>query len=57
VLLSDLLQERVSYFTVYMLLLQNATIAKHNMRINILESGGLANSKKLMVDKATLTGI
>jgi hypothetical protein len=40
-----------------MLLLQNTTIIKHNMRINILESGGLAKSNKLVVDKAILNSI
>jgi hypothetical protein len=48
---------RVSYFTVYMVLLQNVTITKHNMRINILEPGVLAKSKKLVVDKAILNSI
>ncbi len=32
VLLGALFQERVSNFTIYMLLLQNTTIIKHNMR-------------------------
>jgi hypothetical protein len=54
VLLGALFQERVSNFTVYMLLLQNTTIIKHRMRINILESGGLTESDKLVVYKATL---
>jgi hypothetical protein len=45
VLLRGLFQECVSNFTIYMLLLQNKTIIKHNMRIDILESGVLAKSK------------
>ena len=57
VLLGTLFQERVSNFTVYMLLLQNTTIIKHNMRINILESGGLTESDKLVVYKAILNSI
>jgi hypothetical protein len=57
VLLSTLFQERISYFTVYMLLLQNTTITKHNMRINILKPSGLAKSQKLEVDKAILNSI
>jgi hypothetical protein len=35
VLLSVLLQECVSYFTVYMLLTQDTTITEQNMRIDI----------------------
>ena len=57
VLLGALFQERVSNFTVYMLLLQNTTIIKHNMRINILESGGLAKSEKLVLNKAILNSL
>ena len=66
VLLGALSQERVSNFTVCMLL-QNATIIKHNMRIYtiikhnmriyILESGGLAKCNNLIVDKAVLNSI
>jgi hypothetical protein len=57
VLLGALFQERVSNFTGYMLLLQNTTIIKHNMRINILESGGLTEADKLVVYKAILNSI
>ena len=57
VLLGALFQERVSNFTVYMLLLQNATIIKHNMRTNKLQSGGLAKSNKLVVYEAILNSI
>jgi hypothetical protein len=35
-LLSALFQERVSYFTVSMLLLQDATISEQDMRIGVL---------------------
>jgi hypothetical protein len=38
-------QERVSYFTVYMLLLQDATISKQDVRIGVLESSSLAKPK------------
>ncbi len=54
VLLGVLFQECVSYFTVYMLLLQYATITEQNMRINILESSGLGKPEELIVDKAIL---
>ena len=54
VLLGAPFQERVSNFTVYMLLLQNATIIEHNMRINKLQSGGLAKSKQLKMNKSIL---
>jgi hypothetical protein len=37
VLLGALFQERFSYFTVYMLLLQDATISEQDMRIGVLE--------------------
>ncbi len=57
VLLSTFFQKLVSYFPVYMLLLQNTTITKHNMRINILKPGGLAKSKNLEMDKAILNSI
>jgi hypothetical protein len=57
VLLSTLFQERVSYFTVYMLLLQNTTITKHNMRINVLKPSGWTKSKKLEVDEGILNSI
>ncbi len=57
VLLVALFQERVSNFTVYMLLLQNTTIIQHNMRIKKLESGGLAKSENLVVQKAILNSI
>jgi hypothetical protein len=54
VLLSALFQERISYFTVYMLLLQDTTIAKQNMRIKILESSGLSKPDELIMYKAVL---
>ena len=57
VLLSALFQERVSYFTVNMLLLQDATITEQDMRIDILESSGLAKPEKLIVDKAVLNSV
>jgi hypothetical protein len=56
-LLSALFQERVSYFTVYMLLLQNATISGQDMRVGVLESSSLAKSNQLLVDKAVLNSI
>jgi len=57
VLLSALFQERVSYFAVYMLLLQDATITEQNMRVNILESSGLAKSEELIMYKAILNSV
>jgi hypothetical protein len=54
VLLSTLFQERVSYFTIYMMLLQKTT---SNMRINILKTSDLAKSKKLEVGKVILNNI
>ncbi len=54
---SALFQERVSYFAVYVLLLQNATITKQNMRINILESSGLAKADELIMYKAVLNSV
>jgi hypothetical protein len=56
-LLGALFQERVSNFTVYMLLLQNATITEKNMSINILESSGLAKPQELIVNKAILNSV
>jgi hypothetical protein len=35
-MLSAFFQERISYFTLYMLLLQNSTVIKDNVRINVL---------------------
>jgi len=57
VLLIALFQERVGYFTVYMLLLQDTTITKQNMRIDVLESSGLAKPEELIVDKAVLNSV
>jgi hypothetical protein len=57
VLLSALFQERVSYFAVYMLLLQYVTITKQNMRVNMLESSGLAKSEELIMYKAILNSV
>ncbi len=57
ILLSALFQERVSYFTVYMLLLQDATISEQDMRIGVLESSSLAKPNQLVVDKAVLNSI
>ena len=57
VLFSTLFQERVSYFAVYVLLLQHTAIRKHNMWINVLKPGSLAKAKKLVVNKAILNSI
>jgi hypothetical protein len=57
VLLSALVQERVSYFTVCMPLLQNATITEQNMRVSILESSGLAKPEKRIMNKAVLNSV
>ncbi len=56
-LLSALFQERVSYFTVYMLLLQDATISVQDMRIGVLEASSLAKPNQPIVDKAVLNSI
>jgi hypothetical protein len=37
-----------------MLLLQNTVITEENMRINMLESSGLTNPEKLVVDNVIL---
>jgi hypothetical protein len=47
-LLSAPFHERVSYFAVYMLLLQYATITKQNIRVDILESSGMAKSSSMI---------
>jgi hypothetical protein len=53
VLLGALFQECVNNCTVYMVMLQNTTIINHKTRMNILESGGLTESDKLVVYKAS----
>jgi hypothetical protein len=40
-----------------MLLLQYATITEQNMRMNILESSGLAKPEELEVDNAILNDV
>jgi len=55
--LSALFQERVRYSTVYMLLLQNATISEEDIRIGVLESSSLAKLNHLVMDKAVLNSI
>jgi hypothetical protein len=57
VLLSSLFQERVSNFAINVLLLENATITEQNMRVNILESGGLAKPEELIMYKAVLNNV
>jgi hypothetical protein len=52
-----LFQERVSYFTLYILLLQDATINEQDMRIGVLESSSLAKPNILVVDKVVLNSI
>jgi len=56
-MLSTPFQERVSYFTVYMLLLQNATVITHNVRINVLQACGLPKPKQLKMDKSILNSV
>jgi hypothetical protein len=56
-LLSAFFQERVSYFTVYMLLLQDATISEQDMGISVLEASSLTESEKLIMDEAVLNSI
>jgi hypothetical protein len=48
-LIGSLLQERVSYFAIKMLLLQRASITEQNMRVNILETVDLAKPEELIV--------
>ena len=48
---------RVSNFAVYMLLLQNATITEQNMRVNIMESSGLAKPEELIMYKSVLNSV
>ena len=48
---------RVSYFKVYMLLLQDATITEQDMRIDILESSNLAKPEELIVVKSVLNRV
>jgi hypothetical protein len=50
-------QERVSYFTVYMLLLQDATISEQDMQIGVLESSSPAKPNQLVMYKAVLNSI
>jgi hypothetical protein len=57
VLLRAPFQELVSYFAVYMLLLQYATITKQNMRVKILQSSGLAKSEGWIMYKAILNSV
>jgi len=40
-----------------MLLLQDTTITENNMRIDILESSGLAKPEELIVDKSILNNM
>jgi hypothetical protein len=46
VFLSAPFQERVSYVTVYMLLLQDATITEQNMKIGILQLSTMAKPER-----------
>ena len=56
-LLSAHFQEHVSYFTVYMLLLQDAPISEQDMGISVLEASSLTESKQLIMDEAVLISI
>jgi len=40
-----------------MLLLQNATVIKHNVRINVLQACGLPKPKQLKMDKSILNSV
>ena len=57
VLLSSFFQECVSNFAINVLLLQNTTITKQNMRVNILEAGGLTKPEKLIMYKTILNSV
>jgi hypothetical protein len=53
-LLSSLVQERVSNFAINVLLLQKASITEQNMGTKILEAGGLANPEELIMNETIL---
>ena len=55
VLLSTLFQERISNFAICCS--RVATITEQNMRINILESSGLAKPEELIMYKAVLNSV
>ena len=55
VLLSTLFQERISNFAICCC--RVATITEQNMRINILESSGLAKPEELIMYKAVLNSV
>ena len=57
VFLSSFFQERVSNFAINVLMLQNAMITEQNVRVNILESGGLAKPEKMIMYKTILNRI
>jgi hypothetical protein len=56
-LLSSFLQERVSIFSINVLLLQNSTITEQNVTINILESGDLGKPEELIMYKVVLNNV
>ena len=57
VLLSSFFQECVSNFEINELLLQNATITEQNMRVSILETGGLTKPENLIMYKTILNRV
>ena len=57
ILLSSLFQERVSNFAINVLLLQNAPITEQNMRVYILEEGGLRKPENLIMYKTILNRV
>ena len=50
-------QECFSNFAINVLLLQNATITEQNMRVDILETGGMAKPEKLIMYKTILNRV
>jgi hypothetical protein len=57
VLFSTPSQECVSNFAVYMLMFQNTTITKQNMRFSILESNDLEKPEDLIMKKTVLNRV
>jgi hypothetical protein len=56
---STLFQDRVSNFSINMLLLENATITEQNMtlRVNIMESSDLSKPEELIMYKSVLNSV
>jgi hypothetical protein len=57
VFLRSFFQECVSNFAINVLLLQNTTITDQNMRVHILEEGGLRKPENLIMYKTILNRV